>query len=140
MPARANSALRQAVSVILRGDNESEGAATRAAPAALDKLRERLGRIIGATGFDALCWRSVALAQKRHATDALDGTALLSGTTQPTGTWATDEFVVTAVSNIVILLATFIGTPLSCKILKEVWPSLELAENDLVVEDGEISE
>jgi hypothetical protein len=136
----ANSALRLAVSGILRGGNDSEGAATRGAPGALDKLRDRLGRIIGATGFDALCWRSVALAQEWHPVDSLDGPGLLSERTQPTGTQATDEFVVTVVSNIAVLLATFIGSSLSRKILKEVWPSLEIAEHDLVVEGGETSE
>lgn len=140
MPAPANSALRQAVSVILRDGNDSEGAATRAAPAALEKLRDRLGSVIGATGFDAVYRRSLALAQESHSVDALEAQALLSDRAQPMGTRATDELVITVVSNIALLLATFIGSSLSRKILGEIWPSLDLAEDDLILGDkGETS-
>lgn len=140
MQSRPPRPLRSAVHAFLATNEAAPGSATAAAPAALTKLRERLGRVIGTMGFDGLLRRSVVLARARHPDAPLDEAALLAGGAQPSCTQDTDELVVSIVSNIVVLLATFIGDPLSRKILHEVWPSLATVDSDLAVEDEETSE
>jgi hypothetical protein len=132
---KVNRALRKILSDCLTGGDETAGAATAAAPAAFERLRERLSRVIGAMGFEALVRRSIALARAEHPEVRFDEATLTSLAGSPAGDGDSDLFTVTIMSNLVSLLATFIGETLSRKILQEVWPQLATAAAVLVFDE-----
>jgi hypothetical protein len=139
---KASQALRDRVAACLAAGDSTEGAATKGAAAAFDKLRLRLGRVIGAIGFDALVHRAVVLARQEHggSPDHLDEATLFINAAEPAaGTRASDTFVTAVAANAVLLLVTFIGEPLTLKILQDVWPQLAPTGADLAVADEESS-
>jgi hypothetical protein len=139
MRARSERRIRDVIASALMAEHQV-GSATRAAPIVLHNLRDRLGRVIGRVGFDALCRRSLALARTTHPSTTFDDSVFFSAGVPSGGTRESDEFVITVATNIVVLLATFIGEPLTRRVLQEVWPQLAAADANLAREEQESSE
>jgi hypothetical protein len=94
-----------------------------------DKLRLPLAKIVGHTGFASLLSRTLALAKARHpALAALsvapDGTlAGLCDVPPDPGPEAPGAVVV---SQLLGLLVTFIGEPLTLRLVRDAWPNAPL--------------
>jgi len=114
------------------------------AEATLRRLRERLTRVIGGLGFEALLRRSIALAKSeyphirelRAGEEAFSLMASFQLGVEPS---EADGFAVAVLANIVVLLATFIGATLTARLLQELWPELDMRNIDLLASDEESS-
>lgn len=110
-----------------------------AAQAAYRRLRERLGLVLGQSGFDALWERALRQAQQeaglrdgpaaglpRAATDeALH--ALVHGQDAA----ATREGLIAVFSACIQLLYTFIGPDLSFRMIQHIWPDIPPGERQV---------
>jgi hypothetical protein len=98
-----------------------------------EKLRISLTRVAGADGFAALLRRSLALAQvdvpalKRVTVNAdcsMEGLTELAA--DPSGGAADAPIAISA--HLLGLLVTFIGEPLTLRLVREAWPDVSLDE------------
>jgi hypothetical protein len=116
------------------------GAAVTIAPS-LARLRDRLERLIGTIGFDALLARCLTLAKRQHPSFMHVDPAMLfaerafEGGTRP----ERDAFVIDIVVHLASLLSAFIGPALTLTILRDVWPHVTAADVGLGRADEEIS-
>jgi hypothetical protein len=87
-----------------------------------EKLRIALTRLAGSDGFAALMRRAVALARADGAGDAImnkaDGT--VEGLDRSTG-----EAGQLIIAHLLELLMTFIGWPLTMRVVRQIWPEAE---------------
>lgn len=98
------------------------------------RLDEQLSRIIGTVGFRALLRRSLHLARGQRAWLADVGVdeaapGVLTGLDGALGREGRDEVVdgvALVVANVVELLCTFIGQELALRLVREVWPDIDL--------------
>jgi hypothetical protein len=118
------------------------GTVASSAEATFRKLRDVLARVIGGLGFEALLRRSIALARSANETrlpsdDGTDLATALDELRAQLGAAAADLFATTVFAHVVWLLATFIGTRLTMRLLGEAWPALMLRDGDLVAGEEE---
>jgi hypothetical protein len=109
------------------------------AVAVCDTLRISITRFAGPDGFAALLRRALALA--RAEAPVLAGVRLgadnrLEGFGEiPPGAEAAEAAVALA-AHVLTLLATFIGEPLTVRLLREAWPGTEI-EGGAFLKEGE---
>lgn len=105
--------------------SEQEHAAARVC----EKLRISLTRFVGAVGFASLMRRSLALARtevpslqniKVNSDGALEGLELLADEANHEG----GEAAIAIARHLLTLLATFVGEPMTLRLVREAWPSL----------------
>lgn len=117
----------------LEAEGSGGGAQGQEAVRVFDKLRVSLTRFAGPEGFASLLRRSLALA--RAETPALEVVTLnpdgsldgLEGLVSDAGHGGT-EAVVGIVAHLLGLLVTFIGEPLTLRIVRESWPDARSGE------------
>lgn len=109
------------------GANAVDERATSVAERILNQFYQRLGKLIGPAGFDALLGRSLVLAQRNRA--ALAGvTSAAGGKLEGLDALArdesnSDEAALTIVAHFVELLVTLIGEDLALGLLRDLWPT-----------------
>ena len=101
-----------------------------------EKLRIPLTRFAGAEGFASLLRRALVLASaevtslqslKVGAEGRLEGFEQLAA---DTGTVAGNEAAVAITAHLLGLLGTFIGEPLTLRLVREAWPDTSLDEQN----------
>lgn len=101
-----------------------------------EKLRLSLTRFVGADGFAALQRRAIALARADipslqritvNPDGSLEGLDDLAADATNTGEGSTDEAVAIVV-HLLGLLVTFIGEPLTLRLVRDAWPDVSLDE------------
>ena len=106
------------------------GSHEHAAVRVCEKLRISLTRFVGAVGFASLIRRSLALARtevpslqniKVNPDGVLDGFEQLANEASQMG----DDAAIAIASHLLTLLATFIGEPMTLRLVREAWPSLD---------------
>ncbi len=111
--------------------NRSEGAHAHGAVRVCEKLRISLSRIAGAEGFTSLLRRALVLARAEAPAlsninvkpdGSLEGLESLAADTSCDETAA--GLAITA--HLLGLLVTFIGQPLTIRLLREAWPHASL--------------
>src|SRR5476649_1573890 len=104
-----------------------------AAFVACEKLRPSLATLLGNVGFSALLSRACALAAsevKWLSVVHVDAGGALQGLAEPQTTVSPAESArggVVLLAQLLGLLATFIGGDLTLRLLREVWPKLDVA-------------
>jgi len=98
-----------------------------------EKLRVSLTRFAGVDGFTSLLRRALVLARAEvpalhHITQKADGS--LEGLEQVAAEAADsgDGAAVAIIAHLLGLLVTFIGEPLTVRLVREAWPGASLAE------------
>jgi hypothetical protein len=91
------------------------------------RLRDRLQRLIGPGGFEALVSRSLFLARQvlgaaSFASLSTEGTVVVAATTRAEA----EAFWTELLSQFIGLLTNFIGEDLTLRLLHEVWPDLDV--------------
>ena len=118
--------------VAIEAANQSAGEKLHEAVRVCDKLRISLSRFAGTDGFTSLLGRALAMARAEvpsqqnvnHKPDSSpEGLGIL--TVDPTN--APDVAVVIA-AHLLGLLETFIGNPLTLRLVREAWPDASLDE------------
>jgi hypothetical protein len=118
---------RRLLSLEARGSKQAPGEA-HAALSALEHLRSSLSKLIGVAGFEALLSRALVLAKPeaswlqavRVASDAtLDG---FHEAAQHQSAETVVEGSVALLAQLLELLVTFIGTALTLRLVKDMWP------------------
>jgi hypothetical protein len=112
--------------------SKSRGTTIPTAFLACDKLRPPLATLLGNVGFSALLSRALALA----ATEVkwldvvhVDAGGALEGLTEPQAKISSAESArggVVLLAQLLGLLATFIGEDLTMRLVREVWPKLDV--------------
>ena len=117
----------------LEAKGSGEGAQGHEAVRVIEKLRVSLTRFAGPEGFASLLRRALALARVDtpalgavtfNPDGSLDGLAGLASDAGNGG----PEAVVGIVAHLLGLLVTFIGEPLTLRIVRESWPDARLGE------------
>ena len=113
-----------------------------AAVRVLEELRARLAKLMGVVGFSSLLSRSLALAKAEDSSlesvqVRLDGTLEGFG---PAGQGEASEAGgsrgVVLVAHLLGLLVTFIGAPLTLRLLRDAWPEASIDQIDLKSEEN----
>ena len=100
---------------------------SHAAVRVCDKLRVSLTRFAGADGFTSLLWRALALARREVPSltrvkikrdCSMDGFEALAADEADGGA----EAAVALAAHLLGLLVTFIGEPLTLRLVRESWP------------------
>lgn len=135
---RATPRIRDLAQRLIAGEarvvNPSADTKTPRAFRVCERLRPHLANLMGTHGFEVLLSRSLVLARAKvdwlHAV-ALTGDTL--GVSEEVGKKVAPEVMaeggVALVSELLALLAAFIGERLMLQIVREIWPNLSL--NDL---------
>ena len=120
--------------VALEAASESaNGAPVHEAVRVCDKLRISLTRFAGSDGFTSLLGRALALARAEVPSlqtvqvkpdCSLEGLGVLA----VDGTNAGPEAAVAITAHLLGLLETFIGKPLTLRLVREAWPEASLDE------------
>ena len=117
----------------LEAESNSDAAHAHEAVRVCEKLRVSLTRFAGPEGFASLLRRSLALARAdTPSLDAvtikpdgsLEGLEALVSSSQEGG----PEAVVGIISHLLGLLVTFIGEPLTLRLVREAWPDASFGE------------
>jgi len=122
----------------LRGGSQSPSDAhVHEAAVVIEKLRIILTKFAGAEGFASLLRRALVLASadvpsvqnlKVGPEGRLEGFEKLAA--DPGAASAGSEAAVAITSHLLGLLGTFIGEPLTLKLVREAWPDTSLDESD----------
>jgi hypothetical protein len=120
--------------------NKSSRADSAAAFEAIEKLRPHLTTLMGKAGFRALLSRSLTLAQAenrwlRAAHVKADGTLDESDVRAQLNPEEIDQGRIALLTELLGLLAAFIGENLALQIARETWPKLSL--DNLSFDEGE---
>ena len=118
----------------LEAENRREAAQAHEAVRVCEKLRVSLTRFAGPEGFASLLRRSLALARADapsleavtiNPDGSMEGLEALVSDTRNGG----PEAAVGIIANLLALLVTFIGEPLTLRLVREAWPdaTLEIA-------------
>jgi len=119
---------------LLAAEAASQSAADPRAPEGVrvcEKLRIHLARFIGPDGFTALLRRALALARAEvpalhgvteKADGSLEGLDKLAAAAPDVGGAA--AFAIT--THLLTLLVTFIGEPITARLMRETWPDASL--------------
>jgi hypothetical protein len=123
--------------------DESPGAPVGGAVRVCDRLRVSLSRLTGVAGFRSLISRALALAKAEvpslapaqvRADGSLEG---LDGTVHDQDARAGVEAGVAVVAQLLGLLMTFVGEPLTQRLVRDAWPNASITVTD--AEGGEES-
>jgi hypothetical protein len=123
--------------------DESPGAPVSGAVRVCDRLRASLSILTGVVGFRSLMSRALALAKAEvpslapaqvQADGSLEG---LDGIGHDQGASAFGEAGVVVVAQLLGLLVTFIGEPLTLRLVRDAWPDASIPVTD--AERGEQS-
>jgi hypothetical protein len=93
-----------------------------------EKLRRPLITLIGTTGFRSLLMRALTLA-KREA-KALDGVRVKEDGSFEDLDGEETEAGAVLIAHLIGLLETFIGEPLTLRLLNDIWPDLSAVDMD----------
>ena len=113
--------------------DQSPGALASGAVRTCEKLRVPLAKFVGVAGFRSLMTRAMALATAKvpwlesvqvGADGSLDGFA---ATSLHQGAVAGDEAGVVVVTQLLGLLMTFIGEPLTLRLVRDAWPEASVS-------------
>ena len=113
-------------------ENEQGKLGAHATASAIAKLRWHLTKLVGLTGFEALLARALALAKKEvrwfealhvKADATLEGFQEVS---QQQSAEAIVEGSVALLGQLLGLLVTFIGEDLTLRLVRDVWPEIQL--------------
>lgn len=116
---------------------------THEATVVIEKLRTTLTRFAGVDGFVSLLRRALALASadvpallgaKVSADGRLEGIEELATQADPHAPGS--EAAVAIVAYLLSLLVTFIGAPLTLRLVREAWPNASLDEFSLRIEEN----
>ena len=115
--------------IALESDREPSAAPIVAAVRTCDRLRATLARLVGIAGFCSLMSRALALAGRSPLLDAArvlpDGS--LGGLD---GVGQDSDAGLIVVSQLLGLLLTFIGEPLTPRLVNDAWPDAPVAGID----------
>jgi hypothetical protein len=115
---------------------ESPGAPAGAGVRVCDRLRVSLARLAGVAGFRSLMSRALALAKAEvpslaaaevRADGSLEG---LDGTGCDPGASSGGEAGVVVVAQLLGLLMTFVGEPLTLRLVRDAWPDAPIPDPD----------
>lgn len=116
-------------------------AGARDAARVCEELHARLSKLMGAAGFASLLSRALALA-KAEAPSLEAVRVRADGTLEGFDQDGQDEDAeaaanrgVVLVANLLGLLVTFIGAPLTVRLLRDAWPEAPIEEIDLTNEE-----
>jgi hypothetical protein len=130
---KASPAMRDLARRLLAASQTASDPHVQEAVLVNEKLRISLTQFAGADGFAALLRRAVALASAEvpalhRATVSADGRleGLEQLATQPGSVASAAAVVITA--HLLGLLVTFIGEPLTLRLVREAWPGISLDE------------
>lgn len=107
----------------------------------IERLRISLSRLAGVDGFTSLLRRALALAAAESPALArveVDATGHLKGLEQLTmepGADARTEATIAVTAHLLELLVTFIGEPITLRLVREAWPELPLDDPNPSEED-----
>ena len=116
--------------------DECPGAPFGGAIRVCDRLRLSLSKLTGVAGFRSLMSRALALAKAEVPSLATaqvqpDGSLeRLDGTGRDQGASASGEAGVPVVAHLLGLLATFIGEPLTLRLVHDDWPDASIPATD----------
>ncbi|HVK18023.1 MAG TPA: hypothetical protein VM533_13830 [Fimbriiglobus sp.] len=102
-----------------------------------EKLRISLTRFAGADGYTAILRRALALA--RAEVPALDGvTQKADGSLEGQAPLTADggDAAAALIAHLLALLVTFIGEPITARLLRDAWPGEPLGEYHRRIEGG----
>ena len=91
----------------------------------VEKLRNALTQFVGADGFTALLRRAVALARKEVPSlevAKVTPQGRLEGIEGHAGATNYAESAISITAHLLALLITFIGEPLTLRVMRDVWP------------------
>ena len=94
-------------------------------PGVLEKLRNALTQFVGADGFTALMRRSLALARAEAPSlqsARVNAEGRLEGIGDPADGAKNVEAVTAITVHLLGLLVTFIGEPITLRLLRDLWP------------------
>ena len=143
MPYGAIPTLKELANRLLADEapaGKQRGASQPAAFRVCEKLRKRLGKLLGTAGFHALFSRALAMASEevpwlRSLTIEDDGS--LKGLGELEANLEEDEIVegeVVLVARLLELLITFIGPALTVRIIQDAWPRANFDDLDIAKE------
>ena len=121
-------------------DNSSDARADVAVQV-IEELRMRLIRLAGVDGFRSLLSRALTLAKAEvpslnmlhlHADGTLEG---FDGIEQSQEAGAAEQAGIVLVAYLLELLVTFIGEPLTLRLVRDAWPEASMAGADLRTEE-----
>lgn len=123
--------LRDLAERLLAGERDSGNSPNEHAARVCSKLGVLLSKLAGAAGFRSLLSRALALAQAyapalKGVQVAHDGT--LEGLTEAKAANTDEEFTrgeIALVVQLLGLLHTFIGEPLTLQLVREAWPAID---------------
>lgn len=100
-----------------------------------EKLRVSLSRFAGPDGFIALARRSLALARSDNpllGAVSINRDGLLEGFEQATAGAGIDEADagIAIIGHFLDLLVTFVGEPITVRLVREAWPDAPLSKSD----------
>ena len=116
--------------------DDRPGALAPGAVRVLEKLRAPLSRLVGAAGFRSLLSRALALAKAEDASlnpvqvradGSLEGFA---GDRRGPDAGSGEDGGAVVVAHLLGLLVTFIGEPLTLRLLRDAWPDAPADETD----------
>jgi hypothetical protein len=126
-----NPTSREIARQLLAYESDERGTSVTV-PAAVqvcDKLRQPLSTLMGRAAFQSLIGRALTLA-KREAGNLEDVKIKDNGSLEGLSGGA-DGAGLVIVASLVALLLTFIGQPLTLRLLHDVWPALAGADSNL---------
>lgn len=107
----------------------------------IEELRMRLIRLAGVEGFRSLLSRALTLAKAEapaltmvqvRADGSLEG---FNGIEQGQEAGATGQAGIVLVAQLLELLVTFIGAPLTLRLVHDKWPDASMDKGDLITEE-----
>lgn len=126
MPESSLSMLELAQRLVAAGHSGLDPAAE--AGVAIERLRGSLTRLAGVEGFASLQRRALALAVKKHPSlqrvhvDALGRLQGLEQLAARAGGDQQAQATIAIIGRLLELLVTFIGEPITLRLLREAWP------------------
>jgi hypothetical protein len=115
--------------IAYESDERSISVTVPAAVQVCDRLRQPLSTLMGRAAFQSLLGRALTLA-KREAGNLRDVKVKDDGSLEGLNGGA-DAAGLVIVASLVALLITFIGQPLTLRLLYDVWPALPGADSSL---------
>ena len=130
IPSSSMRELAQQLLILEAASQSASESQEHAAVRVCEKLRISLTRFVGAVGFASLMRRSLALARtevpslqniKVNPDGALEGLEELANEASQEG----GEAAIAIARHFLTLLSTFVGEPMTLRLVREAWPSLD---------------
>ena len=118
--------------------DNSSAAGVEVAVRVIEELRMRLIKLAGVDGFRSLLSRALTLAKAEvhslsmvqvRADGSVEGFDGIEGSQEEAG--AATQAGIVLVANLLELLVTFIGAPLTLRLVRDKWPDASMAGADL---------